>query len=278
MFGWWNKRALIDEAPAQWIFDTYAWALRHFDARVFFRESILVTPTNAHFPGRVDSVHGMAELIFEQVKAYAGMAHWPCRLEAQSACSLEQSPRVLIAGALRGSGGIVSEYVEPSQRLLITYNPQQINQPEAMIATYAHTLAHYLGSMAPEAPPGGTEHWPHATELLAIFMGFGLMFANSAYEFRGGCGSCNRPAADRTAFLSQEEALYALGLFATLKGIGAKAVRAHLKKHLRPLYKRALADIQARAADLEALRATADQAPLLGKAADEEAEAVSVKA
>lgn len=280
MFGFLKKTPVIDDEAVQWIFETYAWALKNFDAQEFFQQSILVTPSNEHFPGRVDSAYGMAELIFERVKAYAGMSHWPTKLMDQTTCSIPQNPRVVVEGALRGRDGIASDKVADEHRLLITYAEQQLNQPEALIATYAHTLAHYLGSVAPEAPPGGEEHWPHATELLAIFMGFGLMFANSAYVYRGGCSSCYNPAANRSAFLSQEESTYALALFCVLKEIPNNKVLSHLKKHLRPLYKRALQDIAQRSDEVAGLRALEhakpDEGKLLGQA-DETSEGLAAQ-
>jgi hypothetical protein len=61
--------------------------------------------------------------------------------------------------------------------------------------------------------------------------------------------------ADRRAALSEEEATYALALFCALKGVASKQALSHLKRHLRPLLKRALREILARQDDLERLRA-----------------------
>ena len=55
-----KPKACLDEESTLWLFDTFAWALRNLDARVFYDETILVTPSNQHFPGTEDSVHGMA--------------------------------------------------------------------------------------------------------------------------------------------------------------------------------------------------------------------------
>jgi hypothetical protein len=251
MFGFFAKKQLLSDESVQWLFDTFAWSLGNFGSDIFYNETILVVPSNELFPGRVESVHGMATLIFEQVKAYAGMKHWPCRLVDQNVCSSVESPRVQIAGALRGSKGIIPEQVDERDSLIISYHPDQINDPEGMIASYAHILAHYLGTMAEEPPPVDKEYWPHATELLAIFMGFGVMFANSAFTFKGGCGSCKGPAVERSAFLSQDEATYALAIFAQLKAIPEQEVLRYLKRHLRPVYRQAVKDIRARTEELE---------------------------
>lgn len=256
MFNLFRQRELLEKDTVEWLFDVFAWGLRNFDRRVFFDETILVIPSNKHFPGRVNSVEGMAGLIFEQVKTYAGMKHWPCKLVDQTRISEPvQAVKVLIDGDIRGAGGIEPEAVADEHKLLIAYNPHQINNPEAMIASYAHTLAHYLGSMAQEPPPGEEELWPHMTEILAVFMGFGAMFANSASVFRGGCGRCHNPLAERTAFLSQDEITYALALFCVLKDIPNKEVLPHLKKHLRPIFKKAVKQLRQENTALDKLRA-----------------------
>jgi hypothetical protein len=220
--------------------------LKHFDAELFFRDTILVLPDNRCFPGRAETVEGMASLIFEQVKHYAGLSHWPTRLAEQHSCASVESPQIEIKGALRGPAGRADPSVPDSHRLLISYNPKQLNNPEGMIASFAHALAHYLAQMAQEPPPGGVEYWPQATELLAIYLGFGLMFANSAFTFRGGCGSCYNPHATRDAYLSEQESTYALAIFAVLKDIPNPAVIGHLKKHLRGFYKQAVQEISGR--------------------------------
>jgi len=254
MFSLFEKGPLLEASASQWLFDAFAWSLDNFDATLFYNDTQLVLPNNQFFPGRVDSVHGMASLIFDQVKKYAGTGHWPTRLADQSSCSLLNASQVEIKGALRGPQGISDESVAAEGRLLIPYNPQQINNPEGMIATFSHTLAHYMGQMAKTPPPGGVEYWPQVTELLAVFLGFGLMFANSAFTFKGGCGSCYNPNANRQAYLSEQEATYALAIFAVLKEIPNSAVTGHLKSHLRGFYKKAVKEIKQRTDDLTRLQ------------------------
>ncbi len=254
VFGLFNKQPVIDASSSEWIFDAYGWALLNFDAELFYADTVLVRPTDAFFPDRVDSVHGMAESVFERVKLYASISHWPTRVQDQSACQLIETQQVQIQGALRGPRGIAGESVEDSQRLVIPYNPQQINNPEGMIATYAHILSHHMGQMAKTPPPGGIDYWPQATELLAVFLGFGLMFANSAYNFRGGCGSCYNPYAQREAYLSEVEATYALALFGQLKGMPDAEVTPHLKKHLRGVYRKSVKDIVDKAQAVDRLK------------------------
>ena len=202
-----KPKALLDEETTLWLFDTFTWALRNLDARVFYDETILVTPSNQHFPGTENSAHGMANLIFSQVKAHAGLKHWPTKLTNVAPV---EAPKIEIKGALRGSKGIMPGGGTAHQ-LLVAYNPDQLRDPQVLIADFAHVLAHYLGSMSKEPPPGGVENWPHITEVVAVFMGFGLMMANSANTVKiRSCGSCSGPAVERSNALSQYDITYAL--------------------------------------------------------------------
>jgi hypothetical protein len=253
MLGIFNKKPILEEDSVHWLFDAFAWCLKNFGADVFYKETILVVPSNKYFPGRESSVQGMANLIFEQVKEYAHLKHWPYRLVGPDTPVTNEQPLLKIEGPLRGAKSIVPSAVDDTNKFIVPYNPEQVKKPEALIASYAHILAHYLGTQAQELPPGGEEYWPHATELLAIFMGFGLMIANSAYTFRGGCGSCYNPLAERSAYLSQDEATYALAIFCVLKDIPSQEVLPNLKKYLRPVFKNAVKEIKQRNGEIAKL-------------------------
>lgn len=236
-----DRQPLLDEVYAGWIFDVYAWALRNFDPIMFRDETLLVTPSNDHFPDRANTADEMANRIFDRVVAYAGMKHWPLRLLPPNNCVLPPAVEIPVVGGARGSRAMAVDRSPAS--LTLSYETGYLNDPEVMIAVFAHTLAHYLGMSATEPPPGGTENWPQVTEILAVFLGFGLMFANTALVLpRGGC--CGGPTVKRRAYVSQHDITYALAIFSALKGLPKKEVMAHLKKALRGHFKRALREIE----------------------------------
>lgn len=243
MFDFMKKREVLDEPSVLWLFDCFGWCLRNFDAKLFYQNTLLVVPSNKHFPGKESSVEGMARLILDQVKRYAGMAHWPTELVDQHSCRVTP---VRIEGLVRGEGGGIDDGSRQLQPLLIPYNPDQVGNPEVLIASFAHILAQYLASTSTELPPGGADNWPQATEVLAVFMGFGLMFTNTALPFqRGGCGGCGG-ASSRSGALSQYDISYALAIFSVLKQIPVKQMTSHLKSALRAYFKYAVKDISKR--------------------------------
>jgi len=254
-----KTKPALDEESVQWLIDVYAWALNNFNAEIFYQETKLILPNNEFFPGRADSHYGMASIIFEQVKNHANMQHWPCQLIEQSQCQLNYTPQIAIEGPIRRTASDLQQHpIAPStseHHLQIQYNADQVRNPEAIIATFAHTLAQYLASMANEKPPGIEENWPQTAEVLGVFMGFGVIFANSAFNFKNiTCGSCRGPATDRTSFLSQFDITYALAIFADLKEIPNKQVLQYLKSSLRPFYKKAAKELKNNSKKLDILR------------------------
>lgn len=248
------RKPVLDEASVTWLFEVYAWCLDQFDAAEFYSGTSLVVPSNDYFPGRENSVQGMAGLIFERVQYYAGMAHWPLQLMDQSWCPSSQPTPLEIDGSRRGEHALAID-VKYEQPLPVGYDSAMIGNPEALIATFSHTLAQYLGATAKVPPPGGVQNWPQATEVLAVFLGFGVMFSNSAFTFRTRkCGSCGGGNTDRTNYLSQYDITYALAIFCVLKQIQLSEVLPHLKKSLRGFFKKSMKDVQSRGELLAELR------------------------
>ncbi|MEW6992398.1 hypothetical protein AADZ91_17145 [Colwelliaceae bacterium 6441] len=230
-------KPLVDDNTRQWIFDTFSWAIEHFNIQVFQQETRLVLPTNDYYPGRVASVEEMAKNIFDHTLNYAGMKNWPFELISPHQTISLELPLLKVNNALRGEKAEIA-IADEQQSIPLTFNPAQINQPQDLIASYAQQLATVLVLQQKVLPPGGKDLIPQAIDVLACVMGFGVIFANTAYQFKGGCGSCYNPKANRQAALPEHEMLYCLAVFNHLKNIDNKHVIPHLKSHLRGEYKK----------------------------------------
>ena len=251
-----RSKQLIDDASCEWMFDTFEWALTHFDPQEFFQRSQLIQPTNDFFPGNIDSRHGMAETIFDHVVKYAGLSHWPLQLQAPQSFSSQPLALLDLPVVQRNSSASNTlPALIASQPLVITYNPQQASKPGDLASSYAHHLAQHIVAQSQQLPPGGAEYFNASTEIVAIFMGFGVMMANSAYTFRGGCGSCYNAQANRQASLSEDNAMFALALFCRLKGIPTGVATRNLKGYLKRNFKQALKQIDREPARLQQLLA-----------------------
>jgi len=81
-----------------------------------------------------------------------------------------------------------------------------------------------------------------------------VCLSNSAYTFRGSCASCYDARANRSAALSENEAVFALALFTLLKEIPASRATAELKPYLRSTFKKAVKQIKANESAYTALQ------------------------
>jgi hypothetical protein len=245
----------LDQPSVDWIFEVFAWGLQYLGSDVFQQHTVLVLPDDTHFPGRASSVEEMARLMFDRTKAYAGMDAWPLTLIVGAELPA-RIPASAVPNPLRGAVA-----VNRSDSLALPYDPRLVNNPEAMIAGFAQLLAHYLGSEVPTSAPGGIQNWPQTTEVLGVFLGFGVLFANTAFNFRPrACGSCSGPAVERQVFLSQYDITYALAIFCVLKSIPNRQVLKTLKPSLRGYFKRCRRDVEQRR---DALAGLADAARAL---------------
>ncbi len=249
MFSLFHPKPLLETESIDWIFDTYLWALEHFDHNEFFHNTQLIQPTNTYFPGKVNSLHEMAESIFNHTAKYCGVSHWPFNVvppEDFRQCAI---PNLNVSRIQRDSKTelnpiALSNEINKHAEIIVSYNPQQTSRPGDLSASFAHIIAQHMVQQSKTLPPGGAELIIPATEILAIFMGFGVLFANSAYTFRGGCGSCFNPNANRKAVLKEDEVTFAFALFCKIKHIPRSESTRHLKKYLIGNFKRAEKQIE----------------------------------
>jgi len=225
---------LISNESALWIIDCYRWALDNFDSDEFYKRAALIQPDNQFFPGDVSSVEEKAQNIFKHSLKYAGLEHWPIQLRHTN---LQNQQRLMPFGLEKiernSQSQALTEIINAPHTIDISYNRQLTLKPEDLASHFSHMFAMHLLKEASQPPPGGIEYAVEASEVLAVFMGFGVLFANSAYTFRGGCGSCYNASANRQASLSENEILFALAVFCHLKKIDTKRANPGLKKHLK---------------------------------------------
>ena len=258
-----KSKPLIDENSADFIFSITAWVLQNFDHEEFFKRTRLIAPSNDFFPGRVSSVQEKAQNIFEHKLTTTGLAHWPLELKPlherkhNSDYQLPPSRQDGLANIQRDSSSRAStanDVGKAGQPLYVFYDPQQTLKPEDLSASYAHVMAQHMIIQSGLQPAGGQQFFSEASEILASMMGFGVLLANSAYTFRGGCGSCYNAMANRQPALTESDSVFVLALFCRLKGITDKEATRYLKKYLRGSYKRALKQIDERIGEVNGLK------------------------
>jgi len=135
--------------------------------------------------------------------------------------------------------------VDENEKVKITYNPEIVTDPVKMVSVFSHELAHYLSATSPEPPPGGWDNWEFVTDICAIFMGFGIFQANSAFNFQ----QYATPESigwktSAVGYLSQQERCYALAIFLALKKISPKMAYPHCDSNVKSYLKRAVAELE----------------------------------
>ena len=242
MFGFFKRTPLIEPAVMDWQFDCFEWLLKNTGGFKVFSETVLVQPSSQFFPQHGMTGPELAEALFLQVKEYAGMSDWPCKLEAQDEDpNPVVAPTLVVQDAPSAPAGTFSAMAEG---VVITYNPGSISDPMSLIATFAHELSHYLTGSFSEEPPGGWENWEYAVDVTSVFLGFGIFAANSVVTFSQYAAFDSQGwRTSRSGYLSEAEVIHALGIFAALGGISQSEILEHLKPYLRGLYKRACREL-----------------------------------
>ncbi|MFK2855731.1 hypothetical protein [Dyella humi] len=242
MFGLFRKGRLLDAELTQWQLDCFEWLLEHTGGIEAFRQRRLILPTPQFFPHDGSQGHAFAEMIFHQVKVYAGMADWPCTLQCQEDDPNPMvSPQAFVKDAPSSPAGTFRKLEEGGA--LITYHPRQLRDPMSMVATFAHELAHYRTAGSPEPPPGGWEVWEPATDIAAVFLGFGIFLANSRFQFaqysQGNVGWRWR----QQGYISEAEVLHMHAIVSIALGVDPQQTLPHLKPALRGIFKRVYKDV-----------------------------------
>ncbi|RHW77136.1 hypothetical protein [Colwellia sp. RSH04] len=222
---------IVDDGTKAWIYDSFLWCLQNFDVDYFKQKSQIILPSNDFYPGKCSSPQEMAQTIFTNTLSYAGMSNWPIELVDISNYRNESMTQLALSKPIRGESSKI-QYLIPSNTIKIPYQIDQIRQPQDFIAYLVQHLASIMLAQLKLTVPGGNDLQPQAIDLIACFLGFGVIFSNTAYQFKGGCGSCNIKALNRQNALPEVETVYALALFCASKGIAVSKIKPHLKSHL----------------------------------------------
>jgi hypothetical protein len=240
MFSLFAPRLPIDAEELEWQLATFKWLSAEFGDP---GDNELVLPTPAWFPPSRRTGHGRVEELFAAVKRAAGMADWPCQLEAgagERPAYLGNALLLRHEGAPAPCGTFTLQGAEGETKVVITYNPDLAHDTTAMVATFAHELGHYLMSTAASPPPGGWDLHELHTDIAAVYLGFGIFLANSARSFSQYQSAGEMGWSSRTqGYLSEHALVTALAIFQRLAGRDPEAAVPYLKDYLAKELRRA---------------------------------------
>ena len=249
---------VIQDSTADNIFEYFHWVIDNFDASTFIHHTQLVLPNSTFFPDKTNNEFDMAKAICRRILEHSGLTHWPFKMVPQEQFHLNPPPLLALDCSARPYAleeeAAKEIAANSSEQLLLSYSSVMMKKPMDLVASMSNLIAQHYLLQSRQIPPAGPESFNETAEIISIFMGFGILVANSAYTFRGSCASCYDARANRSAALSENEAVFALALFTLLKEIPASRATTELKPYLRGTFKKAIKQIKANEKDYQALQ------------------------
>jgi hypothetical protein len=236
---WKRPRFLIDDEEADWILDTVGWfasAVRDLD---HLRHTPLILPTPEHFDPAIFKSQDIAQKLFDRVRALSGLQDWPCELAPGARRRVgEVSTFVHLTPNQNAPAGTFS-IPATSNIPVITYDPSKVTDPISLTATFAHELAHYLMAGAQTEPPGGWDMHEPATDVLAVFMGFGYFLLESSFRFKQHQDFERQGwSYEKQGYLSPNQLIFTLAVFMRLTRTDISRIGKILNPHYgKPLEK-----------------------------------------
>jgi hypothetical protein len=215
-------------------------------------EAKMILPDAEHFPDRYDKTPATAENLFQRICAYMQVDR--TRIELEIFPDETEELREILPYWSGGSGGCAGLYTHDtvternaraedgeSKRMLVALRGTLLKDPIPLVATVAHELGHVIllgGGLLDERTP---DHEP-LTDLLTVFLGFGIFTANAAAWFRQFQDERHRGwSMQRLGYLRQEAFGYALARFAAARGEDKPRWARHLSPNVRSFFKRSSA-------------------------------------
>lgn len=232
--GFFGPSLPIDREEFDWLLACFAWLDRTlgerdrsdgFVPRTFFPDDPLFTTA------------GTASELFEAIKSAAGLEQWQCRLEQGD--TAHDPVETGLPYERQGESSALGTFSVEGNTPVIRYDPALLRDPDALIATLAHELAHLvIGSLG--IPPGGALLEEHATDCTAVYMGFGLFLANNARSFgQFSDGAMSGWSSETRGYLSENALVTAQVVFERRFQNEVRAVDA-LKPYLQSVYRKAV--------------------------------------
>jgi hypothetical protein len=165
MFGWFRPRCPLTTAEKVWVETRMAWLAQTLSAERL-REVKVIEPTDEFFPAPYHSEETDAKRIFRQVCAWMSID--------QSRVQLELHDQIPSDGSIEPVGMYV-----PGEPARILIRSSQLADPECLVATMAHELAHEI-LIGGGHVQNNNEDLERLTDLTTVFCGMGIFCANAA--------------------------------------------------------------------------------------------------
>jgi|GEM_PF-1698647 len=223
-----KRQPLLNNDTARWHVDNMCWLLRNLVRTPVVQESRLILPGPHCYRFGKATGEALALRIFEQTKAFAGMADWPLALYPDT-------------------------YEEED---CFDYAYGMEDNPFEFIAMLVRKLAHRLLESLKGNPPCDETELKALSEVLGCLMGFGVFLTNDAISVitlrQGGKTNVGEYKANIRGALSERELVFDLAMFLTVRDISPDNAFRYLEPLPSDNLKIAMKDMNHYRAELKA--------------------------
>ena len=243
---WFGKPKLpVDLDEFDWLMACFAWV--HYKLRDAPGGTRFTPILARHDTPIIANAEGATSL-FAAVKTISGLCEWECRLE-QGPSLIQPIDRTTIGEF--SSRNVLGTYSIEGNVPVIRYDPALLRDPYQLTATFAHELSHLLGHTL-GLPPGGEELEEHATDCIAVYLGFGSFLANCSRNFSQFTeGNIQGWQSNASGYLSERALVTLTAMFVRLFEIPPLEAKQELKPYLQKDFAKALAYIDRQFPDFE---------------------------
>ena len=240
----------ITEEDRQWVDEGFT-RLEKLLGRHRILEARVITPTAEDFPDPYDKSIEAAEKLFSRVCEYMHVTRgeiefeiFPDETEALKAIL----PHWSGSAGKRAAGLYIHAMEERSsdgnsdrRQAVVAIRSSQLKDPLSLIATMAHELGHVILLGGGLMNPKPEDHEP-LTDLLTVYLGFGIFTANSAGRFQQFQEDRRIGwSMQRLGYLPEEVFAYALAKFVLERGEKKVVWERHLSTNVKAYFKRSCA-------------------------------------
>jgi len=200
MFGWLSAKCPVQTYEKTWTEWRMRWLADHFGIDRLLRAQVIL-PTDEFFPEEFNATEDDARRMLNRLCGYLNITPNNIRFEV---CPDVQMPGAL--GHYDNTGQTTIRIVE-----------SQLADPQSLVATLTHELAHELLLGGKLLSPDAADHeW--VTDLLPVFLGAGIFAANATVQDRSQTtGTWHSWRIRRQGYLPAHIFGYALALFALMR-------------------------------------------------------------
>jgi hypothetical protein len=226
MLGWFSPRCPVSTWEKAWTETRMRWLVDQFGLERLQRAEVIL-PEERYFPDPYRGLAADAQRMMERLCGYMGVPPHTVELKVTSDTQL---PRAV--GSYQRD--------RPGGPALVRVAASQLANPQALVATLAHELAHEVllggGFLADTVP----DH-EQITDLLLVYLGVGVFAANTTlHEEYHSEGPLSWWIIGRQGYLPARVYGYGFALFAFLRGAAHSPWSAYLRRDAASVFRSGL--------------------------------------